>query len=151
MTRIIAVAAILLVAACGQQEERPAAANEVTDTSAAPPAADNVPSLEGEWHVASIDGKPVSSGSALTASFAGGNASIASGCVRRGLTYTQKRNVISFAADPGGSSNCEGRGTSAEHEAAYAALQGASIAIFGKEGREANLSGAGGNLALERR
>ncbi len=101
--------------------------------------------------VASIDGKPVSAGAAMTASFAGGKASIASGCVRRGLTYTQKRNVVSFAADPGGSSNCEGRGTSAEHEAAYAALQGASIAIFGKEGREANLSGNGGNLALERR
>jgi len=87
----------------------------------------------------------------MSASFAGGKVSITSGCVRRGLTYTQKRNVVTFAADPGGSANCEGRGTSAEHESAYAAMQGASIAIFSKEGAQASLSGVGGNLALERR
>ena len=150
MTRKLALSALLFVAACGQHEDHSAATNEVTRAPAAPAAADSVPLLDGQWLVASIDGKPVSAGS-LTASFAGGKASLASGCVRRGLTYTQKRNVVSFAVDPGGSSNCEGRGTSAEHEAAYAALQGASIAIFGKEGKEANLSGTGGNVALERR
>ena len=151
MTRNLALAALLLVAACGQQDNNPPAINVVTDEPAAPAAAESVPSLEGQWLVASIDGKPMSAGAAMTASFAGGKASIASGCVQRGVTYTQKRNVVSFTADPGGGSNCEGRGTSAEHEAAYAALQGASIAIFEKEGREANLSGIGGNLALERR
>jgi hypothetical protein len=150
MTRNLALTALLIVAACGQHEDHTAGTNEVAQAPAAPAAGDSVPSLDGQWLVASIDGKPVSAGS-LTASFAGGKASLASGCVRRGLTYTQKRNVVSFAVDPGGSSNCEGRGTSAEHEAAYAAMQGASIAIFGKEGKEANLSGTGGNVALERR
>ncbi len=150
MTRILAAAALLLVAACGQHEGHDVAANEAAEAPATPAAADSVPSLDGEWSVASIDGKPVGSGS-MTASFSSGKANIASGCVRRGLTYTQKRNVVSFAVDPGGSANCEGRGTSAEHEAAYAALQGATIAIFGKDGKEANLSGTGGNVALERR
>jgi len=150
MTRMMAAAALLLVAACGQHEDHNVAANEAAEAPAAPAAADSVPSLDGQWRVASIDGKPVGE-SSMTASFADGKASIAAGCVRRGLTYTQKRNVVSFTIDPGGSANCEGRGTSAEHEAAYAALQGASIAIFGKEGKEANLSGTGGNLALERR
>jgi hypothetical protein len=149
--RKLGLAALLLVAACGQEVDRPAAANEVADAPAAAPAADSVPSLEGQWRVAAIDGRPVSAGSVMTASFAGGKATIASGCVRRGLTYSQTRNVVTFAADPSGSSNCEGRGTSAEHETAYVALQGASIALFGKQGKEANLSGNGGNLALERR
>ena len=151
MTRNLAFAALLLGAACGQQDSNPPATDIVSDESSAPAAAESVPSLEGQWRVVSVDGKLVSSASAMTVNFAGGKVSITSGCVRRGLTYTQKRNVVSFAADPGGSSNCEGRGTSAEHESAYAALQGASIAIFGKEGSEANLSGIGGNLALERR
>ena len=147
MTRTLAAALSLSLAACSPQKSETPAANDVASE---PVAQDSVPSLEGNWAVESIDGLPVSS-SAMTASFAGGKVSIASGCVRRGLTYTQKRNVVSFAADPGGSSNCEGRGTSAEHESAYAALQGASIAIFGKDGREANLSGTGGNLTLKRR
>jgi hypothetical protein len=149
--RKLGLSALLRVAACGQQDDRPAAANEAADAPAAAPAAGSVPSLDGQWRVATIDGRPVGAGSAMTASFAGGKASIASGCVRRGLTYTQKRNVVSFAADPSGSANCEGRGTSAEHEAAYVALQGASIALFRNQGREADLSGNGGNLALERR
>ena len=150
MTRYLAMAALLLVAACGQHANDSAAANEAVENSAAPSAAE-VPALEGQWRVVSIDGKPVSGESGITAEFSGGKASIASGCVRRGLTYTQKRNMVSFAPDPGGSSNCEGRGTSAEHETAYSAAQGASIVIFGKDGTQANLSGNGGNLALERR
>ena len=151
MTRFPVTAALLLVAACGQHDDHPAGQNEAAEVPASESAADSVPSLEGQWRVATIDGKPVGAGSAMSASFAAGKVSLASGCVRRGLTYTQKRNVVSFAADPGGSANCEGRGTSAEHESAYAAMQGASIAIFSKEGTEASLSGVGGNLALERR
>ena len=149
--RNLGLASLLLVTACGQHDDPPAAANDLADAPASAPAADSVPLLDGQWRVATIDGRPVGGGSAMTASFAGGKASIASGCVRRGLTYTQKRNVVSFAADPSGSSNCEGRGTSAEHEAAYVALQGASMALFQDQGRAANLSGNGGNLELERR
>ena len=152
MTRKLALAATFLLAACGQQDDHSRIAeNEAADTAAVPKAVESVPSLEGQWNVAAIDGKPVGADSAMTANFAGGKASIAVGCARRGFTYTQNRNVVSFAADPGGSANCEGRGTSAEHEAAFVALQGASIAIFGNEGKEANLSGTGGNLELERR
>jgi heat shock protein HslJ len=151
MTRILTLAALLFVSACNQQPSGSAPANEAAVANDSSVAEAEVPSLEGNWIVAAIDGKPVDASSAMTASFAGDKASIASGCVRRGATYTQKGNMVSFAADPGGSANCEGRGTSAEHESAYSALQGASIAIFGKEGNEANLSGSGGNLALRRR
>jgi hypothetical protein len=149
MMRFPATVALLLVAGCGQHDDHPASQNNAAEAPAAETAADSIPSLEGQWRVAAIDGKPVGAG--MSASFAAGKVSLASGCVRRGLTYTQKRNVVSFAVDPGGSANCEGRGTSAEHESAYAAMQGASIAIFSKEGAEASLSGVGGNLALERR
>ena len=151
MTRALAFVFLTAVAGCTQQDSEPPATNEAASAQSAPAKAEGTPSLEGNWQVAAIDGRPVGAGSALTASFAGGKVSIASGCVRRGLTYTQNRNVVSFADDPGGSANCEGRGTSAEHETAYAALQGASIAIFGKDGAEASLSGTGGNLTLQRR
>lgn len=151
MTRTLAIAALMFVAGCTQQDSGSPATNDAASGPSVPASAESVPSLEGSWQIAAIDGKPMGAGSALTASFAGGKVSIASGCVRRGLTYTQERNVVSFAGDPGGSANCEGRGTSAEHETAYAALQGASIAIFGKGGAEASLSGTGGNLTLQRR
>ena len=151
MTRALAIAALIFVSACSQQESGSAPANEVANTAQESVEVAQVPSLEGNWQIAAIDGKPVGAGSALTAGFSGGKVSIASGCVRRGLTYTQERNVVSFADDPGGSANCEGGGTSAEHETAYAALQGASIAIFGKDGAEVNLSGTGGNVTLQRR
>ena len=151
MTRILTLAALLFISACNRQPSGPAPANEAAVANDSSLAEADVPSLEGTWTVGAIDGKPVGAASAMTASFAGGKASIASGCVRRGATYTQKGNMVSFAADPGGSANCEGRGTSAEHETAYAALQGASIAIFGKDGSEASLSGSGGNLTLRRR
>ena len=146
MTRQLALAALLFAAACQKQPGQPPANDDPANQAAKA----EVPSLEGDWNVAAIDGKPVGAG-AMSASFAGGKVSIAAGCVRRGLTYTQKLNVVSFTADPGGSANCEGRGTSAEHESAYAALQSASIAIFGKDGTEANLSGTGGNVTLQRR
>ena len=148
MRRLFTIAACLTISACGQPEPAAAPANEAAEA----PAADQpAPTLEGQWSVAALDGRPIGAGSAMTASFAGGKASISSGCLRRAWTYTQKKNVVAFSADPGGSSNCEGRGTTAEQENAYAALQEASIAIFGKDGGEASLSGTGGNLTLKRR
>ena len=86
----------------------------------------------------------------MAASFAAGQASLSAGCVRRAFAYTQKRNVVSFTANPAGSSNCEGQGASAEQATASDALQQASIVIFNKDGSEANLSGTGGNLTLRR-
>jgi heat shock protein HslJ len=140
---------LLLLTACAQQESAQAPNNEAAN-SVTPAAVTSVPALDGEWLVAAIDGKAVAGESAMTASFGDGKARISAGCSRRAWTYTQERNVVAFSADPGGSSNCAG-GTSAEHEAAFAALEGASIAIFDKEGKEASLSGGGGNLTLQRR
>lgn len=151
MTRALAYAALIFVAGCTQQENEPPVTDEAARAQSAPAAAESVPALEGSWNIAAIDGQPVAAGSAMRAEFAGGKVSIASGCIRRGLTYTQKGNVVSFEADPGGSSNCEGRGTSAQHETAYAALQSASMAIFDEKGTEASLSGTGGNVTLRRR
>ena len=149
MRQLTALAALLSLAACGQQEAAPPPANESAEAPEAKPA--DTPKLDGQWSVAALDGKPVNAGSAMAASFAAGKASISAGCVRRAFTYTQKRNVVSFTANPAGSANCEGQGASAEHATASDALQQASIVIFSKDGSEANLSGTGGNLTLRRR
>ena len=76
MTRKLALSALLIVAACGQNEDHTAATNEVAQAPATPAAGNSVPLLDGQWLVASIDGKPVNAGS-LTASFAGGKALLA--------------------------------------------------------------------------
>ena len=147
MRPFLAIAAMLTLAACGQQEAPPPA-NETAAAPEAKPA--ETPKLDGDWRVAAIDGKPVE-GAAMAASFAAGRASLSAGCVRRAFAYTQKRNVVSFTVNPAGSSNCEGQGASAEQATAADALQQASIVIFNQDGSEANLSGNGGNLKLQRR
>ncbi len=146
MRFFLAIAALLPLAACGQQDAPPPA-NEIAAAPESKPA--ETPKLDGAWRVAAIDGKPVE-GAGMAASFAAGQASLSAGCVRRAFTYTQKRNVVSFAANPVGSANCEGQGASAEQATASDALQQASIVIFNKDGSEANLSGTGGNLTLRR-
>jgi hypothetical protein len=150
MTRCLSIAALLLVAACSKQDQSPAPSNEAANTAEAPADEATVPTLEGSWRVAMIDGRPVAEASAMVATFAGGKLTVASGCVRRAWTYSQKRNVVSFADNPGGSDNC-GSGTSSQQETAYAAFTKASMAIFNKDGSEANLSGTGGGLTLRRR
>ena len=150
MLRFLPIAALLSLAACDQQEPATAPTNNSASVSEAAPAATAVPTLAGQWKIMAIDGKPMNAAPATTAAFQGGKATVSSGCQRRAWTYTQKGNVVAFTADPSGSSSCP-EGTSAEQEAAFAALDGASMAIFGKDGGEANLSGAGGNLTLRRR
>ena len=145
MIRRLTALALLLAAGCGQQDAPAPQANQAAE---APKAEASVPVLEGEWQVVSIDGKPLAA--AMTASFTGGKARLASGCLRRAWNYSQKRNTVSFTPDPGGSANCGG-GTSGEQESAYAALEQANIVIFNKDGAEASLSGTGGNLSLQRR
>lgn len=140
---------LLLMSACTQQESAQAPTNDAVNV-AEPATEASVPSLDGEWLVAAVDGNPVAASSAMTASFGKGEARILAGCSRRAWTYTQKRNVVTFTANPSGSANCSA-GTSAEQEAAFAALEQASIAIFAKDGTEASLSGGGGNLTLQRR
>ena len=152
MHRTLTIAALLFVAGCSQQDQPGTPSNESNEAAAtkAPAAQQAVPTLEGQWTVAAIDGAPIGAASAMTASFAGGKAIISSGCLRRGWTYRQERNVVSFTNDPGSSANCGG-GPSGVQESAYIALEKASIAIFNKDGAEASLSGAGGNLTLKRR
>lgn len=150
MSRILTIAALLCVGACSQQGSAPPAANETASTTSIPAADEAVPELEGQWSIGALDGKPIGAASAMTASFQAGKVSVSSGCLRRAWTYTQKKNIVSFISDPSGSANCGGP-PSGDQETAYAALEKASIVIFAKEGREASLSGAGGNLTLVRR
>ncbi len=150
MIRIAVVAAMFSLAACGQQE-RPAAPQDVNQAAEPVEAPAAVPSLEGNWAVGRIGGVSDASALGMTASITKGSITLATGCFRRAWTYTQKRNAVSFAASPGGSSNCGGGSPSAGAETAYGAVTEANIAIFSKDGKEASLSGTGGTLTLERR
>jgi hypothetical protein len=150
MTRALPIAALLLLASCSQQESNLATqSNEAAAAPAVPAAAAGVPSLEGDWRVAMI-GSREASGLGMSVVLSGGKAIVSTGCLRRAWTYTQNRNVVAFTAMPGESSNC-GRSPSGDEEAAYAAIADANMAIFGKDGKEASLSGTGGTLSLQRR
>ena len=144
MFRALPVVALLLLTGCQREEASPPAPNATAAEETAPAA--EVPSLEGEWRVAKVDGRDVGTGA--IAALGGGKASIATGCLRRAWTYTQDRNMVDFAGAPG-SANC-GRTPSASEEAAYFALEHANMVIFSNDGRQADLSGTGGNLTLER-
>ena len=150
MTRLLPIAALLLVVACEKPESSAAPnSDNATATPAAPTATADIPSLEGNWRVTMIEGQDaVALG--MTAAMAGGKASLSTGCLRRAWTYTQNRNVVAFIASPGASTNC-GRSPSGDEETAYTAINDANIAIFGKDGKEASLSGTGGTLTLQRR
>lgn len=144
MPRFSTIAALLLVAGCTQQKEAGTSNEQAASKPAEAPA---VPELAGNWQVTKVDGRPIAP--AMAAVFEGGRVRITAGCTRRAWTFTQKRNIVSFAADPGGSANCEVPPTLKQEEA-FQALDRATIAIFGKQGREASLSGDGGNVTLVR-
>ena len=146
MTRLLPLVFLALVAGCNQQQPADPPAH---DAAAAPAAKPVVPSLKGDWRVTAIGGQPIA-GAAMAAAIGDSKASVSAGCLRRGWTYTQDRNLVAFTGSPGGSSNC-GRSPSAEEETAFGALGDANLAIFAKDGREATLSGTGGTLTLERR
>jgi heat shock protein HslJ len=146
MTRVTIVAALLALAACNQPaKEEASASNEAVP--AAEPAPAIAPALDGEWRLTKLDGKPVD-GMGMT--FGGGRAKIAAGCNHRAWAFTQNRNIVSFTADPAGSGNCADT-PDIDQESAFHAIDRATMAIFAKEGREASLSGNGGNVTLERR
>ena len=149
MTRVVPLVLLALIASCNQQQPAAPPANDAAAVPAAPAAMPAVPSLKGNWRVTAIGGQPVA-GTAMAAAIGDSDASISAGCLRRGWTYTQDRNLVAFTGSPGGSSNC-GRSPSAEEETAFGALGDANLAIFAKDGREATLSGTGGTLTLERR
>jgi hypothetical protein len=150
MNRFLTIATLLLIAGCAQQKDSNAPTSNDAEAAPAETAAATVPALEGEWQVAKVDGRPVGPGSAMVAAFGDDKVRIAAGCSHRAWTFTQKRNIVSFSADPGGSANCENPPNS-DQEAAIHALDRATMAIFDKDGREANLSGNGGNVTLVRR
>jgi hypothetical protein len=142
------IVAFVLVAACNQQDQAPAPApNAVAEAPAPPPVKAPVPSIAGTWKVASVDGKE---GTGLTLTLKDGKATMAAGCMRRGFTYKQDRNLVTFASAPAGSSNC-GSSPTAAQEAAFAALTDVNTAVFGKDGATITMTGYGGTLSLERR
>jgi len=148
MRRALPFVAVLLVAACDRQEQAATPAPDAVADAPTPPAAKApVPSLEGAWTVGPAGGGDAS----LTLTLKDGKATMAAGCVRRGFTYKQDGNSVAFASDPADSSNCGGQSPSARQEAASAALVDANLAVFGKDGGEATLTGLGGPLSLERR
>ena len=149
MIRIAPLAALLLLSACNGETRTEQPINDAAAKEEPTPAAE-VALLAGEWNVTRVEGQDTA-GLGMTASFNGGQASLATGCLRRAWTYTQARNIVSFKTNPAGSTNCEGRTPSGTDETAYAAVDGANIVIFARDGREASLSGTGGNLALQRR
>jgi hypothetical protein len=142
MTRILALAALLMTASCSQQEQSAPPANDVAAAPAAPKVKAEVPSLKGAWTVTGASG--------LTASFADGRLVLSEGCLRRAWTYTQNRNSVAFTSAPGGSSNC-GRTPSSALESAFGPISDANIAVFSANGGEVTLSGLGGTLQLARR
>ena len=150
MIRALPVALLLLAAACQKQPGETAATNEAASQAAEVTAPAEVPALNGNWRVVTVDGNPAVGRLGMTASFGEGSATLATGCLKRAWTYTQDRNSVTFNSSPSGSANC-GSSPSAEEEAAYAALERANIAVFAKEGNSATLSGTGGVLTLERR
>jgi len=149
MSRFLTVAALLLVSACGQTSDTNSSAATNAAAAAAADAVPTTPELAGEWQLTKVDGRPLDGGPA-NITFEGGKARLLTGCTRRAWTYTQKRNIVSFTANPGGSSNCE-RAPTIKEETAFQAFTRAKMVIFAKEGREASLSGDGGNVTLLRR
>ena len=148
MKRILPLFAILLAGACDQQDQAAAPAPNAVAEAPTPPAAKvPPPSLEGSWKVASLDGK---AGPGLTLTLKNGSATMAAGCLRRGFSYQQDRNRVTFTSNPAGSSNC-GSSPTADQEAAFAALGDANTAVAGKQQGEVTLMGYGGTLTLERR
>lgn len=143
MNRIAPLLALTLLAACDRQE---APAAPVPTTAVAPAPAPLVkaaiPSLKGQWRVTAP--------ATLDLTVGEGQATLSSGCLRRGFTFRQDRSQVAFASAPAGSSNC-GRSPSAAEESAFAALAEANLAMFAKDDREVTLSGYGGILKLERR
>ena len=142
MNHLRPLVALLLVSACDQAERPAAPAPTVAKAPVPAPVKAAVPSLKGQWHVTTP--------ATLDLTIGDGQATLSSGCLRRGFTSRQNGNQVTFTSSPAGSSNC-GRTPSLAEETAFAALADANLAVFSKDGRDVTLSGFGGVLALERR
>ena len=142
MNRILPLLALLLLSACDSQEAPAPAPTAAKPPAPAPVVKAAVPSLKGQWRLTAP--------APLDLSIGANQATLSSGCLRRGFTFRQDRNKVAFASAPAGSSNC-GRTPSVAEETTFAALADENLAVFSKDGRDVSLSGVGGILTLERR
>ena len=137
----------LPIAACSKPADQPAAKNaetpEVSQAAQAP-----VPSLEGEWVVEQINGKAPEQEWPITAEVTKDRFTVVSDCRRMGWTLKQDRNLVRFT--PAAGVECA-RPRSADEYLVDKVLNLANIAMFSDEGREVQLTGPGGNVALTRR
>ncbi len=141
MKPILLFAALCPITAC-QQEKAAPPPPAVARQGAAPAAKAPVPSLKGQWQLL----KPAT----LDFTIRDSTATLSSGCMRRGFTFAQKGNSVTFGSDPSGSINC-GRPPTAAQENAFAALTDVNLALFSADGRKVTLSGLSGTLTMEHR
>lgn len=136
----------LCLAGCSPSAEQPVANEAQAPAAEQKPA--EVPSLAGEWNVTASGGKPLTQVFPMTANVSANEVVINSECMRFTWTYTQDRNVVTFK--PGAVRRCARNQTQNENEV-QRAVDRANIALFSGEGREVQLSGSGGTVALERK
>ena len=143
---------ILLLAACGEPAQQPAVnqpANEAA-SSAAEPAAAPVPSLVGEWTVATINERAPDQVWPMVARVTADSFRIQSECRTMAWSFRQDRNIVQLKEDPGSSAECP-RGRSPAEQLIEKPIGLANIAMFSDEGRKAELSGPGGRVTMTRR
>ncbi len=142
---------IVLLAACGQPAGEPATnqpANVVTENLSKPAA--DVPSLVGEWTIATIKGNPPDQIWPMVARVTPDSFSIQSECRRFAWTFRQNGNVVQLAPDPRSSADCA-RVRSPAEDLIEKPVGLANIAMFSDEGRKVELSGPGGLVTMTRR
>jgi hypothetical protein len=138
-------AALLSLAACSQPAEQEAApANEAANETVQAV----VPSIEGEWDVTALGGRPLQQVFPMRATFAEAQTTVRSECLTFVWDYTQERNIVAFK--PVSSGGCGRNHTTNENEIERA-MKGANIALFAEGGRVVQLSGNGGTATLTRR
>jgi hypothetical protein len=138
--------ALPLLAACS-----PAAEETVVNESQAPAAQQEpaaVPDLAGEWDVVAINSGPLDQIFDMNATATDDRLTVRSDCVSMSWSYVQDRNMVSFT--PASVVNCP-RGRTRNEDQVEGAIGRANIAMFADEGREVQLSGAGGTVTMTRR
>ena len=139
------IAILLLAAACTPAAEEPT--NQVEPADVEQEEAAPVPQLAGDWRVTAINGQDLTQYYTMNASFAGDRLTIASDCVRIAWSYSQQRNVVAFT--PAEAASCDRMRTHNEDQVKPIVTQ-ANIAMFSDEGRQVELSGPGGRVAMTR-
>ena len=141
--------ALLFVSACASepdeaQQPESQAEQQAVEQEAAPV----VPSLEGNWGIASIEGADLTQYYDMNATVTGDRFTIESDCVRIAFDYRQDRNIVSF--DPAQAAGCDRVRTPNENQVGTIIDQ-ANIAMFSDDGDTVELTGPGGRATLTRR